>query len=63
MPDRIKYLLTALIVIIAGAFHYFQAQAGQQLTQWVALGLGVFMILAIWLFPEARGGKKDKDAS
>lgn len=60
MPIHIKSMISAAALIAAGALHYFQAQAGQTVTPWVALALGVFMVVAMWIFPEkqGKGGKK-----
>ncbi len=58
MPNHLKLILSIIIVVVAAAASYWQNQVGQNLTPWVALGLGAFMIFAIWLFPEAGGGKK-----
>lgn len=57
MPAKFKFLISAIVAVVAIAAYYFQAEAGHPLTPWVALGLGGFMIFAIWLFPETR---KDK---
>lgn len=55
MPTNIKIILTILVAITAVGAHYFQTAAGQELTPWIVLGLGGFMIIALWLFPEAKG--------
>ena len=61
MPNHLKLILSLIIVAVAVVFHYSQGEAGQDVAKWVALGLGAFMIFAIWLFPEARGGKKARE--
>ena len=61
MPNHLKLILSGIVVAVAVIVHFFQGQAGQDVTKWVVLGLGAFMILAIWLFPEARGGKKGRE--
>ncbi|MDP6708903.1 MAG: hypothetical protein QF893_21375 [Alphaproteobacteria bacterium] len=60
MPNHLKLILSLIIVAVAVVFHYFQGQAGQEVTKWLALGLGAFMIFAIWLFPEAKREAKKK---
>jgi hypothetical protein len=57
MPNITKAILTVLVVIVAVVSHFYQAAAGQEVTQWLVLGLGTFMIATLWLFPEA--GNKD----
>jgi len=58
MPNYLKVALSVTIVAVALLFAWWQYVIGQPATPWVALGLGAFMIFAIWLFPEAKGGKK-----
>ena len=57
MPPRIKLILSLLVVIAAVVVHFFQASVGQDVNKWIVLGLGAFMIVALWIFPEA--GKRD----
>lgn len=57
MPNYMKATLTVLVAIVAIVSHFQQASAGQEVTQWLVLGLGAFMIATLWLFPEA--GNKD----
>ena len=54
MPAKYKIIISIIVAIVAAAVFYFQREAGQTVTPWVALGLGAFMIFAIWLFPETR---------
>ncbi|HZS83555.1 MAG TPA: hypothetical protein VFA50_11830 [Stellaceae bacterium] len=54
MPAKYKLPLSVVVAIVAIAVHFFQKAAGQPVTPWVALGLGAFMIFAMWLFPEAK---------
>lgn len=62
MPSRIKLVLSLIVLAVAVAVYSFQARAGQGLNSWLALGLAVLMIAAMWLFPEAKGyGKKPED--
>jgi hypothetical protein len=57
MPAKYKIVISILVALAAAATYYFQSGAGQDVTPFVALGLGAFMIFAIWLFPETRGEK------
>lgn len=59
MPTPIKAILSILVAITAIAAHFFQASVGQETTPWLVLVLGAFMIMALWLFPEA-GNKNSK---
>ena len=55
VPNHIKLILSILVALVAVGVHVFQARADQDLNSWLALGLGIFMIIAMWLFPEAKG--------
>ena len=61
MPSHIRAILSVVVVLVALAVFYFEYNAENGLLKWFALGLGAFMIYAVWLFPEAKG-TKDKDA-
>jgi hypothetical protein len=58
MPPRIKLVLSLLVVIAAVIVHFFQDSVGQDVDKWIVLGLGAFMIVSLWIFPEA--GKRDR---
>jgi hypothetical protein len=54
MPNQVKLILSILVAIVAFIVHKLQDDAGRELNSWLVLGLGAFMILAVWLFPEPR---------
>lgn len=58
MPTNIKLVLCLFVVIASIGVYYFQSAAGQPYTPWVALGLGAFMIFALWIFPEEQKKRK-----
>lgn len=60
MPPKYKIPLSLLVVLVAIAVSYFQYQAGQAITPWVALALGAFMVFAMWVFPEEKKSKDKK---
>lgn len=59
MPPKIKIPLSIAVILVAIAVSYFQYQAGQAVTPWIALALGVFMVFAMWVFPEEKKKKKN----
>jgi hypothetical protein len=61
VPNHIKLILSILVAFVAVGVHVFQARADQDLNSWLALGLGLFMIIAMWLFPEAKGKKQKSE--
>ena len=60
MPPKYKIPLSIFVVLTAIAVSYFQFQAGQGVTPWVALALGGFMVFAMWVFPEEQKEKPKK---
>jgi len=57
MPNNIKTMLSVLTVIVGAIVCFFERQAGNDDLAWVVVGLSVFMVLAMWIFPES--GKKE----
>ena len=54
MPVKIKFGLSLLVVLVTAIAAYYQHVLGHDLTQYVAVFLGCFMIFAMWLFPEVK---------
>lgn len=54
MPPKIKLLISILVFAVAFIVRHFEAKAGLAHVGWVVLGLACLMVLAIWLFPEAK---------
>ena len=59
MPVKIKLGLSLLVVLVAAIASYFQHMLGHDRIQYVVAFLGLFMISAMWLFPEV---KRDESA-
>ena len=59
MPVKIKLGLSLLVVVVAAIAFYFQHMLGHDRIQYVVAFLGLFMIFAMWLFPEV---KRDESA-
>lgn len=58
MPASIKLAISVLVALVAvGTWYVETTMVGRGDLGWVAVGLGVLMILAMWIFPEAS--KKD----
>jgi len=60
MPNNIRAILSVIVAVVAAVVFYLEQSAGPGMLKWLALGLGVAMIWAVWLFPEAKGTKSDK---
>ena len=61
MPNNIRAILTVVVVAIACAAFWFEHDAGETFLKWLAAGLGVFMVFAVWLFPETARKSDDPD--
>ena len=61
MPNNIKTMISVLTLIVGATVHFFERQAGNDHLAWVVAGLAVFMVMAMWLFPET--GKKNGSKS
>jgi hypothetical protein len=59
MPVKIKLALSLLVVLVAAIAFYHQHVLGHDRIQYVVAFLGLFMIFAMWLFPEV---KRDESA-
>ncbi|MEQ8603644.1 MAG: hypothetical protein RIB45_10005 [Marivibrio sp.] len=57
MPTKYKLILSVIVLAVAAGAFRLQQSAGFTDTPWVIAGLGVFMVFAIWLFPETRKQK------
>lgn len=58
MPAYAKTIITILVAVAAFFMFRHESAAGAGFAPWLTVGLAVFMILAVWLFPEAKGGKR-----
>jgi len=60
MPPIWKAVITLGCIVVAIGMFVFQKDVGLEANGWIAVALAAFMILAVWLFPEAKGGKQEK---
>ena len=68
MPVKIKLGLSLLVVLVTAIAAYYQHLLGHDRVQYVVAFLGLFMIFAMWLFPEVKrddsaGGIRQDTAS
>lgn len=59
MPPQIKIPLSIVIVLVGGAVWLYEKGGALAHTGWIAFLLSLFMVFAIWLFPETTSKKKD----
>lgn len=58
MPPHLKTLLSLVVLIVGAVVFYFEHQAGAGTVKWVVAFLAVFMVFAMWVFPEAKGNRE-----
>ena len=61
MPNNIRAALTVVVVLVACGAFWFEHDAGEVFLKWLAAGLGAFMVIAVWLFPETQRKTDDPD--
>jgi hypothetical protein len=54
MPEKIKLGLSLVVMLVTGIAAYYQHLLGHDRIQYVVAFLGLFMIFAMWLFPEVK---------
>jgi hypothetical protein len=60
MPSDVKAILSLITLLVAAAFAYWEHAIGNGHLVWFVVGFGIFAVIAMWVFPEAMGGKDKK---
>lgn len=55
MPTNIKLGLSLIALLVGAGVYYWENQASNADLSWMVAGLTVFMVLAMWIFPETGG--------
>ena len=58
MPPHIKTILSIVVVAVGIAVLMIERDGPLSYAGWIAFGLSLFMVFALWLFPESSGKKK-----
>ena len=61
MPNHIKAALSIVVLIVGSVMHWYEKENGDLQLSWLVAGLAVFMVMAMWIFPETNGPKNEKD--
>jgi hypothetical protein len=61
MPNDVKAILSVVTLVAALGFAYWEDSQGRPHLFWLAIGLGIFAVVAMWVFPEAQGSKPRSD--
>ena len=60
MPTNIKLMLSIVVLAVGAGVHYWERQSGNEQLSWIVAALAVFMVLAMWIFPETSSKKSGK---
>ena len=63
MPNHIKAALSIVVLIVGSVMHWYEKENGDVQLSWLVAGLAVFMVLAMWIFPETSGSKNKRDGN
>jgi hypothetical protein len=61
MPSDVKAILSAVTLAVAVGFAYWENASGRPDLFWFVIGFAMFAVVAMWVFPEAQGGKPQAD--
>jgi hypothetical protein len=59
MPNDVKAIVSVITLLAALAFAYWEATIGRAVPAWFVIGLAIFAVVAMWIFPEAGVKKGD----
>ena len=59
MPNDVKAVVSVITLLVAAAIAYWEFGNGRVDLSWVVIGIGIFMIISMWLFPETDGKKTE----
>lgn len=62
MPNDVKAIVSLVTFLVAIGFAYWEVSIGKGHLFWLVIGFAVFAVIAMWVFPEAQGGKKELKA-
>jgi hypothetical protein len=60
MPNDVKAVLSAVTLFVGIAFAFWERSSGRADLFWFVIALATFAVVAMWVFPEAQGGKASK---
>ena len=60
MPTNIKVGLSILVLVVGVLMYIWEADQGNVQLSWIVIGLSVFMVFAMWIFPETVQTREDQ---
>ncbi len=59
MPNDVKAILSLVTLLVGFGAAYWEQSIGKGHLFWLVIGLTIFSVVAMWVFPEATASKKD----
>ena len=60
MPANIKVGLSILVLVVGVLMYIWEVDQGNAQLSWIVIGLSVFMVFAMWIFPETGQTREDQ---
>jgi len=57
VPSDVKAIVSAVTMLVAIGFAFWEKLNGKPELFWLVIGFGACAVVAMWVFPEAQGGK------
>jgi hypothetical protein len=58
MPNDVKAALSVVTLLVGVLYAFWERLGGRGDLFWFVLAFAVFAVVAMWVFPEAQGGKR-----
>ena len=60
MPTNIKVGLSIVVLVVGVLMYIWEVGQGNVQLSWIVIGLSVFMVFAMWIFPETGQTREDQ---
>jgi hypothetical protein len=62
MPNDVKAIVSLVTLLAAAAIAWWEYDNARTDLAWVVVGTGIFMVISMWIFPEAgvKKGQRSK---
>ena len=60
MPTNIKVGLSILVLVVGVLMYIWEVDQDNVQLSWIVIGLSVFMVFAMWIFPETGQTREDQ---
>jgi uncharacterized membrane protein YobD (UPF0266 family) len=60
MPTNIKVGLSIVVLVVGVLMYIWEVDQGNLQLSWIVIGLSIFMVFAMWIFPETGQTREDQ---